>query len=112
MKTENATPTDTVGGTGSGTPAPPDRHHDRARRADRADLVAAAAGVLLVTAAVVVGHVIQNRDGSLRAQWPPLLASWDPHLGPGTPAALIMAVLVVAHGPTLAARLPWRGLLA
>ncbi|MFJ2436052.1 hypothetical protein ACIOWM_22840 [Streptomyces anulatus] len=111
MKTENATPTDTVGGTGNGPPAPPDRDHDRARRAGRADLVAAAAGVLLVTAAVVVGHVIQNRDGSLRAQWPPLLASWDPHLGPGTPAALIMAVLVVAHGPALAARLPWRGLL-
>ncbi len=112
MKTENATPTDTVGGTGNGPPAPPDRDHDRARRAGRADLVAAAAGVLLVTAAVVVGHVIQNRDGSLRAQWPPLLASWDPHVGPGTPAALIMAVLVVAHGPTLAVRLPWRGLLA
>ncbi|MFD5643680.1 hypothetical protein ACFWIP_18330, partial [Streptomyces anulatus] len=112
MKTENATPTDTVGGTGNGPPAPPDRNHHRARRAGRADLVAAAAGVLLVTAAVVVGHVIQNRDGSLRAQWPPLLASWDPHQGPGTPAALIMAVLVVAHGPTLAARLPWRGLLA
>lgn len=111
MKTENVTPTDTVGGTGNGPPAPPDRNHDRARRAGRADLVAAAAGVLLVTAAAVVGHVIQNRDGSLRAQWPPLLASWDPHLGPGTPAALIMAVLVVAHGPALAARLPWRGLL-
>ncbi|MFJ9111269.1 hypothetical protein [Streptomyces sp. NPDC102283] len=112
MKTEDATPTNTVGGTGHGPPAPPDRDHDRARRAVRADLVAAAAGVLLVTAAVVVGHVIQNRDGSLRAQWPPLLASWDPHLGPGTPAAVIMAVLVVAYGPALAARLPWRGLLA
>ncbi|MFI1250546.1 hypothetical protein ACH4TY_28195 [Streptomyces anulatus] len=112
MKTENATPTNTVGGTGNGPPAPPDRDHDRARRAGRADLVAAAAGVLLVTAAVVVGHVIQNRDGSLRAQWPPLLASWDPHLGPGTPAALITAVLVVAYGPPLAARLPWRALLA
>lgn len=112
MKTEDATPTDIAGGTGHGPPAPPDRNHDRARRAGRADLIAAAAGVLLIAAAVVIGHVIQNRDGSLRAQWPPLLASWDPHLGPGTPAALIMAVLVVAHGPTLAARLPWRGLLA
>ncbi|MFF0502135.1 hypothetical protein ACFYUH_00830 [Streptomyces fimicarius] len=112
MKTEDVTPTDTAGGTGHGPPAPPDRTDDRARRAGRADLIAAAAGVLLITAAVVVGHVIQNRDGSLRAQWPPLLASWDPHLGPGTPAALVMAVLVVAYGPPLAARLPWRGLLA
>ncbi|MGQ4446655.1 hypothetical protein ACN6LK_000795 [Streptomyces griseus] len=112
MKTEDVTPTDTAGGTGHGPPAPPDRTDDRTRRAGRADLIAAAAGVLLITAAVVVGHVIQNRDGSLRAQWPPLLASWDPHLGPGTPAALVMAVLVVAYGPPLAARLPWRGLLA
>ncbi|WP_179893611.1 hypothetical protein [Streptomyces sp. wa1002] len=39
MKTENATPTDTVGGTGHGPPARPDRNHDRARRAGRADLV-------------------------------------------------------------------------
>ncbi|PCG86748.1 hypothetical protein CIB93_07345 [Streptomyces sp. WZ.A104] len=112
MKTEDATPTDTAGGTGHGPPVPPDRNHDRARRAGRSDLIAATAGVLLIAAAVVVGHVIQNRDGSLRAQWPPLLASWDPHLGPGTPAALIMAVLVVSYGPPLAARLPWRGLLA
>ncbi|MCL6289663.1 hypothetical protein [Streptomyces sp. 43Y-GA-1] len=112
MKTEDVTPTDTAGGTGHGPPAPPDRTDDHTRRAGRADLIAAAAGVLLITAAVVVGHVIQNRDGSLRAQWPPLLASWDPHLGPGTPAALVMAVLVAAYGPPLAARLPWRGLLA
>ncbi|MFJ4962374.1 hypothetical protein ACIP6P_07900 [Streptomyces sp. NPDC088729] len=75
-------------------------------------MAAAAAGVALVTAAVLIGRVIQQRDGSLRAQWPPLLASWDPHLGPGTPAALTAAVLVVAYGPPLAARLPWRGLLA
>ncbi|MFI1224813.1 MULTISPECIES: hypothetical protein [unclassified Streptomyces] len=112
MKTEDATPTDTVGGTGHGPPAPPDRTDARPLRGDRLDLVAAAAGVLLVTAAVVIGHAIQARDGSLRAQWPPLLASWDPHLGPGTPAALIMAAAVVALGPPLAARLPWRGLLA
>ncbi|WKN12987.1 hypothetical protein NEH83_01485 [Streptomyces sp. JUS-F4] len=112
MKTEDVTPTDTAGGTGHGPLAPPNRTDDRTRRAGRADLIAAAAGVLLITAAVVVGHVIQNRDGSLRAQWPPLLASWDPHLGPGTPAALVMTVLVVAYGPPLAARLPWRGLLA
>ncbi|MFE2979273.1 hypothetical protein [Streptomyces sp. NPDC059258] len=112
MKTEDVTPTDTADGTGHGPPAPPDRNHDRARRAGRADLTAAAAGVLLVVAAVLIGRIIQDRDGTLFAQWPPFLASWDPHLGPGTPAALTMAVLVVAYGPPLAARLPWRGLLA
>ncbi|MFB8138866.1 hypothetical protein [Streptomyces parvus] len=112
MKTEDVTPTDTADGAGHGPPAPPDRIDERARRARRADLIAAAAGVLLVVAAVLIGRVIQDRDQTLFAQWPPFLASWDPHLGPGTPAALTMAVLVVAYGPSLAARLPWRGLLA
>ncbi|WSB08770.1 hypothetical protein OG849_16690 [Streptomyces cyaneofuscatus] len=82
------------------------------RPAHRRDLIAAAAGVLLITAAILIGHALQNRTGTLQVQWPPLLASWDPHLGPGTPAALTLAVLVVAYGPPLAARLPWRGLLA
>ncbi|WP_411080011.1 hypothetical protein [Streptomyces sp. cmx-18-6] len=88
---------------------PPPRERARARRHD---LTAAALAVLLVAAAVLVGRAVQRRTGVLQVQWPPLLASWDPHLGPGTPAALTMAVLVVAYGPPLAARLPWRGLLA
>ncbi|XKK50940.1 hypothetical protein HFP70_16595 [Streptomyces sp. ARC14] len=75
-------------------------------------MIAAALAVLLVTAAILIGRYVQNRTGTLQVQWPPLLASWDPHLGPGTPAALTMAVLVIAYGPPLAARLPWRGLLA
>ncbi|MYW80144.1 hypothetical protein GTY38_18895 [Streptomyces sp. SID8369] len=112
MMTEDVLPADTADGTGHGPPVPPGRADDRARRAGRADLIAAACGVLLVTAAVLVGHAVQSRDGSLRAQWPPLLASWDPHAGPGTLAALITAAGVVAYGPRLAARLPWRGLPA
>ncbi|MFC9030435.1 MULTISPECIES: hypothetical protein [Streptomyces] len=81
-------------------------------RARRHDLTAAALAALLVTAAILIGRYVQNRTGTLQVQWPPLLASWDPHLGPGTPAALTLAVLVIAYGPPLAARLPWRGLLA
>ncbi|MFF5897760.1 hypothetical protein ACFY8O_17735 [Streptomyces argenteolus] len=87
-------------------PAPADGSADR-----RADLTAAAAGALLVAVAIAVGWVIQEGDGSLQVHWPPLLASWDPHVGPGTPAAVAVAVAVVAHGPQLAARLPWRRLL-
>lgn len=75
------------------------------------DLCAAGAAALLVVTAVLVGRVIEHRDGSLRVAWPPLLASWDPHVGPGTPAALVVAVAVVAYGPSLAARLSWRPLL-
>lgn len=91
----------------AGSPPPPED-----ARARRHDLTAAALAVLLVTAAILIGRYVQNRTGTLQVQWPPLLASWDPHLGPGTPAALTMAVLVIAYGPPLAARLPWRGLLA
>ncbi|WTG30732.1 hypothetical protein OH780_09310 [Streptomyces decoyicus] len=77
----------------------------------RLDLAAAAAGALLVIVAAVVGTVIERANGSLHVNWPPLYASWFPHLGPGTPAALVVAVVVILHGPSLAARLPWRRLV-
>ncbi|MGC0399565.1 hypothetical protein RKD27_002209 [Streptomyces sp. SAI-126] len=75
------------------------------------DLYAAVCAALLVLTAALVGTAIQHRDGSLRVGWPPLLASWDPHVGPGTPAAVVVAAAVVAYGPSLAARLSWRPLL-
>ncbi|MFC8226250.1 hypothetical protein [Streptomyces sp. NPDC057287] len=81
------------------------------RTGHRRDLTAAAAGAVLVAVACVLGWAVQESNGSLQVHWPPLLASWDPHLGPGTPAALAVAVAVVAYGPRLAARLPWRRLL-
>ncbi|WP_405796751.1 hypothetical protein [Streptomyces sp. NBC_01506] len=80
-------------------------------RRHRRDLVAAGVGVALVTAAALVGWAIQGDDNILRVNWPPLLGTWDPRVGPGTPAALVVAVLIVAYGPGLAARLPWRALL-
>ncbi|MEU9319482.1 hypothetical protein [Streptomyces sp. NPDC048295] len=81
------------------------------RTGRRADLIAAAAGVLLVTAAVLVGRSIQDAEGTLYVHWPPLLASWHPHIGPGTPAAVAVAAAVVAYGPPLADRIRWRALL-
>ncbi|MFC9682399.1 hypothetical protein [Streptomyces sp. NPDC056948] len=80
-------------------------------RSLRRDLYAAGAAVLLVTAAVLIGRHIQGTSRTLFVDWPPLLASWGPHAGPGTPAALLVAIATVAYGPTLAARLPWRALL-
>ncbi|MGW4429381.1 hypothetical protein [Streptomyces tendae] len=74
------------------------------------DLYAVAAAVLLVTAAVLVGRYVYTYD-DLIVGWPPLLGRWDPHLGPGTPAAVAVAAVVVAYGPAVAARLPWRALL-
>ncbi|MGW5126767.1 hypothetical protein ACWEQ7_22480 [Streptomyces sp. NPDC004069] len=74
-------------------------------------MYAAGAAVLLVTTAVLVGRHIQGTSRTLFVHWPPLLASWEPHLGPGTPVAVLVAIATVAYGPTLAARLPWRTLL-
>jgi len=85
---------------------PGDRPRDLLR-----DLSAVMAAALLVTAAILIGTAIEHRDGTLHVNWPPLYAHWEPHLGPGTPAAIAVAVAVVAYGPLLAARLPWRALL-
>ncbi|MFH8694536.1 hypothetical protein [Streptomyces chartreusis] len=76
------------------------------------DLYTALAAALLVTAAVLVGRHIQHSRHTLFVKWPPLLATWDPHVGPGAPAALVVAAAGVVYGPVLAARLPWRALLA
>ena len=80
-------------------------------RSLRRDLYASLAAALLVTAAVLLGHRIQATSHTLFVNWPPLVGDWDPHLGPGTPAAVAVAIGTVAYGPTLAARLPWRSLL-
>nr|WP_206327796.1 hypothetical protein [Streptomyces sp. S3(2020)] len=72
-------------------------------------MYAVLAAVLLVVAAVLIGRPIQDR---LRVGWPPLLATWDPHIGPGTAPAVLVAAATVAYGPAVAARLPWRALLA
>lgn len=98
------------------TPGRPDAGRPGARgterrRPHRRDLVAAAFGAALVTTAVLVGRAIQQADASLQVNWPPLLGTWDPRYGPGTPAALVVAVLIIAYGPGLATRLPWRALL-
>lgn len=64
-----------------------------------------------MTAAVLVGRHLQGTSGTLLVNWPPLLASWGPHVGPGTPAAVLVAIATVVYGPALAARLSWRVLL-
>jgi methylthioxylose transferase len=52
-----------------------------------------------------------NEDGRLYLRWPPMYADWEPHWGPGTVPALVVAVLVICYGPAAAARLGWRPLL-
>lgn len=74
--------------------------------------VALAVEAALVAAAIVVGAVLNARHVPVHADAAPLYAVWLPHLGPGTPLAVAVAVLVVRHGFALAERLPWHRLLA
>lgn len=94
--------------TASGAPAPGGR---AARNGVGSDLIAAGIGILLVAAAIAIGRWIEDTHGTLHLNWPPLYAKWQPHLGPGTPAAIAVALAVIAYGPTLAHRLRWRNLL-
>ncbi|MFJ6669819.1 hypothetical protein ACIQMJ_01780 [Actinosynnema sp. NPDC091369] len=64
------------------------------------------AAAALVVAAVAVGVALP--DDRTFAAAPPLFADWLPHVGIGTPLALLVAIAVVAWGPQLAERLPWR----
>ncbi|MEQ7128130.1 hypothetical protein ABN034_26880 [Actinopolymorpha sp. B11F2] len=77
-----------------------------------ADLVAASTAGLLVVAAVVVGTVLRDREVPIYASTAPLRGVWDPRVGPTTAVAVALALLFVATGPAVAARLPWRALLA
>jgi hypothetical protein len=78
----------------------------------RADLVAVGCAALLVASAAVVGAWLLRQGVPLHVDAPPLGAQWLPHVGPGTVPAVLLAMLVVLRGPELAARLPWRPLLA
>ncbi|GLY46629.1 hypothetical protein [Lentzea sp. NBRC 102530] len=58
---------------------------------------------LLVAAAIIIGVVVNvNEPGILFAAAAPLFGDWQPHVGPGTPVAVLIAFLVVAKGPELA----------
>ncbi|WP_300014574.1 hypothetical protein [Pseudonocardia sp.] len=81
------------------------------RRETRFDLLAVAGVAALVVAAAVVGEHLKAGGTDIVLGFPPLLATWEPHVGPGTPAAVAVAVLVVTRGPAVAQRLAWRPLL-
>jgi hypothetical protein len=65
----------------------------------------------LVAAAALVGLWLNAAGMPVFAGTPPLYAGLVPHHGPGTLPAVLIAVLVVLHGPEWAARLPWRAVL-
>ncbi|WP_433508426.1 hypothetical protein ACQP04_23905 [Pseudonocardia halophobica] len=67
--------------------------------------------MLLVVAAAVVGRWLLAAGVGIFLGWPPLLAEWLPHVGPGTPAVVVVAVAVAAWGPSVAGRAAWGPLL-
>lgn len=76
------------------------------------DLLAVFSGAALVLAAALAGWRLIHEHVSIVLGFPPLLAHWMPHVGPGTAPAILTAAVVVAYAPGLATRLPWRTLLA
>ncbi|WP_241249324.1 hypothetical protein [Rhodococcus sp. X156] len=86
------------------------RHPDRSLLGDLASAVLAVA--LLVAAIVVPRRMAPAERDALHAETAPLYGIWEPHVGVGTPLAVVLAVLVVGWGPRLAQRLRWPWLLA
>ncbi|OZM71353.1 hypothetical protein CFN78_21150 [Amycolatopsis antarctica] len=73
--------------------------------------MAVGGGVLLVLTAALVGWDLIDDGVNIFLWFPPLLASWHPHAGAGTVAAVIVAAVVVLYGPAAVARMRWRWLL-
>ncbi|MBO0874864.1 MAG: hypothetical protein J2P19_15875 [Pseudonocardia sp.] len=83
----------------------------RARLGVVADATVVAAAVLLVVVAAVGGRWLIADGVDIFLGFPPLLASWLPHVGPGTVPAVVLAAAVATAGPALAARLRWAPLM-
>lgn len=67
-----------------------------------------AGAVALVTAAAVVAPILGSHGHLVHASAAPWFAHVAPHVGPGTPIAVAVALAVVRWGPTVAASLKWR----
>ncbi|TDV44211.1 hypothetical protein CLV71_114120 [Actinophytocola oryzae] len=66
----------------------------------------------VVAAAMVVGWQLKHDSVAIFLPFPPLVASWLPHVGPGTVFAPVVAAVCVLYGPTFATRARWPVLLA
>jgi hypothetical protein len=86
-----------------------------AARSDRAPWIGLGVALLVIGAAVVVppwGHWQVHASLHPVRPFAPLAGYVDARVGPGTPAAVLVATVGVWQGCALAARLPWWALLA
>lgn len=68
------------------------------------------AGILLVLGCALWGRRLASAGVELLLPWPPIIGFWRPHVGPGTPVVVMVAVLVwwlAGRAP----HWPWRRLL-
>jgi methylthioxylose transferase len=75
-----------------------------------ADPLALGIALALIAVSAYVGHGMKQRGLPIVLPTPPLLAFWHPHLGWGSPLA-VLCVLVGLRLQTVAAYLAWRRLL-
>jgi methylthioxylose transferase len=74
-------------------------------------VAAVAAVAAFVVGTALCGWRLLAAKVDIDLPFPPLMASWLPHVGPGTVPAIAIAAAVVVRGPGLAERLTWRPLL-
>ncbi|MCO1594764.1 hypothetical protein M8C17_06245 [Micromonospora sp. RHAY321] len=77
----------------------------------RGDLLVLGVEAALLAVAVLVGALLNARGAGLYADAAPLYATWRPHVGWGSPAALLVAVAVVGWGVRWARTARWGVLL-
>ena len=80
------------------------------RFSPRADRMAVVIALILIAASAVVGRILLDRGFQLVLPSPPLVAFWAPHVGWGTPLA-VLCVLLGLRIQGAAAVLPWGRLL-
>ncbi len=76
----------------------------------RSDVIAFAVAVLVIAVSRLVGVLLTRAGRDMVLPWPPLVAFWHPHVGWGTPLAVIVALLGLRLQQS-AAGLSWRRLL-
>jgi methylthioxylose transferase len=88
-------------------PVGPGRRPDRTTDEARAGRVGVAAWAVVVVVALVWGTVaVADAGVAIRAA--PVMGHWRGHGGPAVAVAVLVGAVLVAAGPALAARAPWR----
>jgi hypothetical protein len=92
---------------GAAAPVESGRRPDHATAPARVERVGLVAWAAVVAVALVWGTVVVA-DAGVAIRAAPLMGHWRGHGGPAVVAAVLLGAALVAVGPALAARAPWR----